>query len=457
MRTTALILCCDEKVVEAVTQTLSELEVAAEPVRDADTAVKCLAGQIYDLVIVDCDREQDATRLFTAVRNSESNHGAMTVAVINGKAGVALAFRLGAGMVITKPVSLEQTRSTLRTAIAMHKKSNPSAKAPVVPFTPAVPPPSVEPASVRETTSDILPKASTSDSDTQPSIAKATGAQTRPAAKPGLTFMMPPASDARVPEDQPAEKKASKVVKKATTPVVPENSGYPLPAETFAHKSPKTGASSALIFVLVLAILGGGGYVAYLRVRLFHTLVAAEYSMVHAKVVGSKPASLAARPVTPAQVAVKPAPVPKPAVPPDGFVADAPQLAQAESATPANDTTQQPVILAASATSTVAEEPAPITVPDDLANEHLVARVEPVYPAALRRKGVRGDVVLQALVAKDGTVESLSVINGNPQLAAAAMDAVKQWRYESYLHNGAPAIFQTNVTVSFETSPKTSQ
>jgi protein TonB len=125
-----------------------------------------------------------------------------------------------------------------------------------------------------------------------------------------------------------------------------------------------------------------------------------------------------------------------------------------EASAPAATRTAKPVILATTATTTTVEEPAPITVPDDLADQHVSSRVDPVYPETLRRKGVHGEVVLQALVAKDGSVDSVSVVSGNPQLAAAAMDAVKQWKYQTYLHNGAPASFQTNVTVAFEPAPK---
>lgn len=121
---------------------------------------------------------------------------------------------------------------------------------------------------------------------------------------------------------------------------------------------------------------------------------------------------------------------------------------------PASGKTAKPVILATTATTTTIEEPAPVTVPDDVADQHVSSRVDPVYPETLRRKGVRGDVVLQALVTKDGSVDSVSVVSGNPQLATAAMDAVKQWKYQTYLHNGEPAGFQTNVTVAFEPAPK---
>jgi protein TonB len=52
-------------------------------------------------------------------------------------------------------------------------------------------------------------------------------------------------------------------------------------------------------------------------------------------------------------------------------------------------------------------------------------------------------------VGKDGAVEKLSTISGDSQLAAAATDAVRQWRFKPFLRNGAPEEFQTQITVSF--------
>jgi TonB family protein len=59
----------------------------------------------------------------------------------------------------------------------------------------------------------------------------------------------------------------------------------------------------------------------------------------------------------------------------------------------------------------------------------LVAKVNPVYPLAAKKAGIQGLVVLRATVATDGTVSNLEVLRGDPQLANAAVDAVKQWRY----------------------------
>ena len=91
----------------------------------------------------------------------------------------------------------------------------------------------------------------------------------------------------------------------------------------------------------------------------------------------------------------------------------------------------------------------PVQVPSKVADEYLVLRVEPEYPESAREQRIQGPVVLQVLVGKDGTVEKLSTISGDPQLATAATDAVTQWRFKPFFRNGSPQEFQTQVTVSF--------
>jgi len=58
--------------------------------------------------------------------------------------------------------------------------------------------------------------------------------------------------------------------------------------------------------------------------------------------------------------------------------------------------------------------------------------------------------VLKAVIAPDGSVESLELISGHPLLVNAAMDAAKQWHYKPYLINGVPAEVQTTITVNFQ-------
>src|SRR6201987_2835116 len=137
MSTRAFVLCSDEKAVHAVAQILDELEVSFEHSGDPPFALKRLAAQRFDLLIVDCDNAQNATQVFNSARASSLNRGAIAIAIVEGKAGVPNAFRLGASLVLTKPVSLDQSRNTLRTAVGMTKKDPLEARPVVVPATPS--------------------------------------------------------------------------------------------------------------------------------------------------------------------------------------------------------------------------------------------------------------------------------------------------------------------------------
>src|SRR5205823_2105748 len=75
---------------------------------------------------------------------------------------------------------------------------------------------------------------------------------------------------------------------------------------------------------------------------------------------------------------------------------------------------------------------------------NVISQVVPVAPA-----GVQGLVVLEAEISREGTVENVTVVSGDPQLAQAARDAVKQWRYKPTLLNGEPVPIVTIVNVSF--------
>lgn len=68
----------------------------------------------------------------------------------------------------------------------------------------------------------------------------------------------------------------------------------------------------------------------------------------------------------------------------------------------------------------------------------------PEIPRAARSDGIEGLVVLRIVVNKEGRVSQVSVLEGHPMLAAAAVEAVKTWKYEPARVNGkAVAVFRT--------------
>jgi protein TonB len=119
----ALLFCPEEKTALVVTQVLTELDFQPERCNEVFTAVKKLTSTHFDAVVVDCDNEQNAGLLFKSALHSGSNQQSLAVAVVEDQNGVAAAFRLGANLVLTKPISLEQSRSTLRVARGLLRKT----------------------------------------------------------------------------------------------------------------------------------------------------------------------------------------------------------------------------------------------------------------------------------------------------------------------------------------------
>jgi len=140
----ALLFCPDARTARTVTQVLAELEFAVTPCTEPFAAVKKLMGEHFDAVVVDCDNEQNATLLFKSARNAPNNQSALAVAVVEGQAGVAKAFRIGANLVLTKPINVEQAKGTLRVARGLLRKgeaAKPAAAATTTNVQPAAPAP----------------------------------------------------------------------------------------------------------------------------------------------------------------------------------------------------------------------------------------------------------------------------------------------------------------------------
>jgi protein TonB len=80
---------------------------------------------------------------------------------------------------------------------------------------------------------------------------------------------------------------------------------------------------------------------------------------------------------------------------------------------------------------------------------NLVRKILPAYPPLARTAGVQGQVVLQAVISKQGAIENLKVVAGHPMLVQAAIEAVRQWRYRPYVLNNEPVEVETQITVNF--------
>jgi len=94
----------------------------------------------------------------------------------------------------------------------------------------------------------------------------------------------------------------------------------------------------------------------------------------------------------------------------------------------------------------------PVAVSEEAARALLVHSVAPVYPADAAAQKLRGPVILQATIGRDGAVEDLKIVRGSFVLSKAAIAAVKQWRFQPYTVNGHAAEIQTLLTINFPAS-----
>jgi len=591
MATRAFLLCGDEKAVQAVTQILDELEVSFEQSSEPAFSLKRLATQRFDLLIVDCDNAQNATQVFNSARASNLNKTSIAIAIVEGKAGVPNAFRLGASLVLTKPVSLEQARNTLRTGIGMTRKDAPEVK-PVVPAatvpappvqtttaptiavpvatqppappvvvprppaTPTVltpvappaplapkpvaeapkltvaPPPAEKPAPTRPAMVPVVPaqehkpaltnftESSPATLSPAPAAAKSAAASTTANSEPknfDSVFKMPVVDEKKskgTGSDLTAESKAKTDSKTETEKVGPSLSivdplaeedvldpvrdqGVPsfgaIGKDSFAglgSDAPRKG-KGWLIAAVVLLFVGAGVYGAWVTQPEFKKFVAWEYLNTMSKIsaphgesqtVAQQPASPATPP--PASAIADPAAAVStpldPAVTPSATATTSPGAGPnaepgAESNTtapssesgPAKGASVQPAKQGTTtnhspATATLVPTSLPATpvakapsselleVPEDFADDQIVHRVHPTYPKQARARKLHGTVVLEAIVNKKGSVDSLQLVSGDSLLAQAAADAVKQWKYKPYLHNGEATEFQTKITIDFK-------
>jgi len=581
----ALLFCPDEKTARTVTQVLSELDFAVVPCTEPFAAVKKLMGEHFDAVVVDCDNEQNATLLFKSARNAPNNHSSLAVAVVEGQAGVAKAFRIGANLVLTKPVNVEQAKGTLRVARGLLRKSE-AARPATGAATAAMKPAAQEPAPPKVTSPRTIPATSPASPTARVSPWVATVAASIPAQKPapaaafgasasseitdtdtdvfGATHKEVPSPSMVAPE---VKKAASAVASLSPTAEHSPSSGRvgtgaasaPAPARELkpgvaagdkpstvisepespvekvaaAENSSSLGETTAApsSFTLggnVSSESGSGGSKKVLFAVAAVVLVAAVGYAVWIQWISS---SGAATPFThaPAQPATTAAKIPlaatntAPITPPSGASTPVPSSAaapEADTHAVASSEKAQPHTLKANPkddsstlpASPVAENKAPnvsgtarpiaiknhpaqpevgksassgeVTAPSlagiastgnsgslpdlmsggkapapvlqdlhvsqGVSRGLLVKEIQPVYPASARQMRIEGAVELLATISKNGDISTVKVLSGSPQLAHAAVDAVKQWKYKPYLLNGEPVEIQTQVTVKFQ-------
>ncbi len=591
----ALLFCPDEKTARAVTQVLSELDFNVIPCTEPFGAVKKLMAEHFDAVVVDCDNEQNATLLFKSARNTPANQSALAVAVVEGQAGVAKAFRIGANLVLTKPINVEQAKGTLRVARGLLRKNEagkpaapaagtaaattakpaaaPSKPALQVPSTKVVaarPAPPVAPSRNAATASipaqkppqprvvASVPAESDSDAeileigdevassavaahrttDSQQDILAPTlglSASSSAGFGSGAASAPAPARDPKpvIAEPESPAAKAEESIQNSSS-----NEGTSAPAFTFGGnvssdaKAERGGSKKTLLVAVAVVIVAAGGYALWMQwVR--SSGAAAPFTQVVAPV--TKPAvvpqpvpskapggaaSAAGYPtssVTSSATSSVPSSVSDSAAASKGTRtatatsdSDASDAGSSEdepvhssktnpkadsakaSATTANKVSAtnetaaaEPIVIKSGHSQAAAkpaqtpdapnitgiapsdnggslpnlmgsDSPAPapvlqtLNVSQGVSRGLLVKKTSPVYPASAMQMHVEGAVELLATISKEGNISAVKIVSGDPRLARAAVDAVKQWKYKPYLLNGEPVEIQTQVTMNFK-------
>jgi protein TonB len=582
----ALLFCPDEKTARTVTLVLSELDFEVVPCTEPFAAVKKLMGEHFDAVVVDCDNEQNATLLFKSARNSPNNQSALAVAVVEGQAGVAKAFRIGANLVLTKPINVEQAKGTLRVARGLLRKnegakppatitppkpasSAPASAKPTLVPSPAVPRPlsvvSPHPASsappqkavqqpsfaasassaLSESGEDKRSVEAASQSAAPSNIASITASDAKRDVKPiqeipailkgpspvSSAGAASAAAPAREVASIAAPEKPSTATPDSETPAVKigaaaessstQEAVSPVPTFTFGGaiesdaKSSSRGSKKILLAVAAVVVIAAVGYVGWTKMP--HSdgtanpptpVVAkpAAPAISHdAPSAMAPPAadSSAAAPVIPASTAPTHSTVPAKSGATAQTVPDAgngkdrkanagdsskpAQAVLAENNVPATSPVSQPIVVKKGTVETTLAKPSPSdeaaptitaiapagnggTLPNLLGNQSTaptpvlqtlnvsqgvsqglaIKKTQPSYPANALRMGIEGSVQLMATISKKGDISAVKVLSGDPSLARAATEAVKQWKYKPYLLDGVPVEIQTQVTVNFK-------
>ncbi len=101
--------------------------------------------------------------------------------------------------------------------------------------------------------------------------------------------------------------------------------------------------------------------------------------------------------------------------------------------------------------ASVARQAAPVAAPATNAAERqrLAEAIPPSYPPLAQHMNVQGSVVLEALIAADGSVQNLRKLSGPAILATAAQQAVRGWKFKPVFQNGMAVETKATITVNF--------
>jgi TonB family protein len=454
----SLLFSSDQETSRQISQALHELELDVEYCPVIFDALQTLTSRTLDVIVADWDEGLEAGFLLKTAREMSPNRSAFAIAIANAGANMS-ARQAGANIVLTKPIEPTQVKYALLSCdeFLQHMKnwfSQPLPEAP--PPSTSVrsqetwPPESWTP-SVRETqVRQSLPVRHTEPSPNPPAA---------PGTFPDLTFATLEGGVLQGPDIE--------------TPY--RSSLGTRSSRTRAHKRPIWGLMRGI--AIATAVLSAG----YVFSQPVHAnAMAASVAEMCGRALEKTQAWLQTTQREPAEwiVVSEDAKATRsrtgstkvhvtPAIPISDDIQTAEQLAslqepqiasrpQPRFQIPASLRSPMPMNGSMTDRSMTGRLPAsllgglePVSVSEEFSAGLILDRVQPSYPEQALRAGLQGPVVLQAWIARDGTIRDLKLIRGSLLLGHAAYDAVKQWRYKPYLRNGHPVEAQTYVTVDF--------
>lgn len=429
-----LLFSSDEEASRRLAQALKELELEVEPCGDIFAAVERLTHQSYDAVVADCDDGPEAAFLLRTARELRSNQVFFALAVTSGTTNVALE-EIGADLVLAKPIVPEQCKYALLLCDSfLACLSSWLAGAGL--------------ATAPETAARSTVNRPTKAPPQEPSARKL-------AANPAEPSPPSPSAETALPVNLTFATLERGLFRSGSHPAQP-NLRHPSD-----QNKPKPGLSKSLWMTALGVAFLSIGYLSSQPSQVESAAVSApappeqalagnmipflEHDRADIQVI---PVHRASIPDQAPSVSGKSFPV---AVHPDqpqvagtaagGHIPESIKLPQ-----PGADMVR---IAAAKFMPSLLGELEPVDLSEDSSEPLLLQKVQPSYPEQALKAGLQGAVVLQASIARDGSIRDLRLIQGSLLLGQAAYKAVKQWRYRPYLRNGKAVEAQTFVTVDF--------
>jgi len=412
-----LLFSSDQEASRGLAQALLELDLEVEHCDDIFAGVERLTHQSYDVIVADCDEGPEAAFLLRTARELKPNATLFALAITSAEAKLE-AQEIGADLVLTKPIIPEPCKyelllcdrflACLRTWLSAADLATAPESAVVSAASPGKP-------QQEKSAAPTLP--------------------TPPAQPPSPA----PLSAAPVPPVNLTFATLDRRLFRSSTNLMKPNPNAAAKPAPRGHKTLMTTTISAVFLSL--------GYLLSQPVHVKNAAASERPQQQQNAVLQTAQrddANIRVIPVYRAAVSPTTSPVkqPQPLAP----AATSPQIT-------ASTSVRIPESIAAQRgpgrTPSLLSELEPVSLPEDSSEALLLQKVQPTYPLEALKAGLQGAVLLQASIARDGSIRDLKIVQGSLLLGKAAYHAVKQWRYHPYLRNGQAVEAQTFVTVDF--------